>query len=158
MEKKVFNNKYQPGKKIFIGGKVYDLSVMDKCTVEASVQAYLDGTVGKDKVRFELYTIGNTVAMFFHRGFDYTAYHVNRVKYIMDADAFMMTGHEYNKFWMPCPFPLIPGCVYPYPYQIVQGDFLDAYRKSAQILGGSRIKDAWLDISSLSVVLRVQFG
>ena len=64
MKKQIVNNACQPGKKIFIGGKVYDLSAMDKCTVESSVQAYLDGTVGKDKVRFELYTIGNTVAMF----------------------------------------------------------------------------------------------
>ena len=59
------NNNTQIDKKIFIAGKVYDLLVMDKDTVEASVQEYLDSAIGKDRVRFELYTIGNAVAMSF---------------------------------------------------------------------------------------------
>lgn len=62
------NNNTQIDKKIFVAGKVYDLLVMDKDTVEASVQADLDSYAGRDRVRFELYTIGNAVAMFFHRG------------------------------------------------------------------------------------------
>ena len=141
-------------KKIFIAGKVYDLQVMDKDEVEASVQAYLDSAIGKDKARFELCTIGNMTAMFFHRGFDYSAYNADPVKDIMDADAFMMTAHEYEGFKMPRPFPIIPGCVY--PYRIKQADFLDAYRKSAGILGASRIKNVSLDIAPQSIVLRVQ--
>ena len=36
------NNNTQINKKIFIAGKVYDLQVMDKDMVEASVQTYLD--------------------------------------------------------------------------------------------------------------------
>ena len=68
------NNNTQIDKKIFIAGKVYDLLAMDKDTVEASVQTYLDNAFGKDRVRFELCTIGNAVAMFFHRGFDYGPY------------------------------------------------------------------------------------
>lgn len=143
-------------KKIFVAGKVYDLQVMNKNEVEASVQEYLDGAIGKDKVRFELYTTGNMTAMFFHRGFDYSAYNADPVKDIMDADAFMMTAHEYDGFEMPRPFPIIPGCVY--PYRIKQTDFLDAYRKSAKIIGASRIKNAWLDIAPQSIVLRVQVG
>lgn len=156
MKNKVTKNTQQINKKIFIAGKVYDLQVMDKDTVEASVQADLDSYAGKDKVRFELYTIGNAVAMFFHRGFDYTPYNADPTKDIMDADAFMMTAHGYNGFWMPSPFPMIPGCIY--PYHIRQADFLDAYRKSAGILGASRIKNASLDISPVSVILRVQIG
>ena len=154
MNKNIPNNRQIIDKKIFVAGKVYDLLVMDKDTVEASVQADLDSYAGKDKVRFELYTIGNAVAMFFHRGFDYTPYNADPTKDIMDADAFMMTAHGYNGFWMPSPFPMIPGCIY--PYHIRQTDFLDAYRRSAKILGASRIKNASLDISPVSAILRVQ--
>ena len=39
------NNNTQIDKKIFIAGKVYDLLVMDKDTVEASVQTYLDNAI-----------------------------------------------------------------------------------------------------------------
>ena len=154
MNKNIANNRQIIDKKIFVAGKVYDLLAMDKDTVEASVQADLDSYAGKDKVRFELYTIGNAVAMFFHRGFDYTPYNADPTKDIMDADAFMMTAHGYNGFWMPSPFPMIPGCIY--PYHIRQTDFLDAYRRSAKILGASRIKNASLDISPVSAILRVQ--
>ena len=154
MNKNIPNNRQIIDKKIFVAGKVYDLLAMDKDTVEASVQADLDSYAGKDKVRFELYTIGNAVAMFFHRGFEYSPYNADPTKDIMDADAFMMTAHGYNGFWMPSPFPMIPGCIY--PYHIRQTDFLDAYRRSAKILGASRIKNASLDISPVSAILRVQ--
>lgn len=154
MKKKTTNQ--QLSKKIFIAGKVYDLQVMDKDTVEASVQEYLDNAIGKDRVRFELCTIGNAAAMSFHREFDYTPYNADPMKDIMDADAFMMTAHGYNGFWMPSPFPMIPGCIY--PYHIRQTDFLDAYQRSAGILGASRIKNASLDISPASAILRVQIG
>lgn len=154
MKKKSVNTTQQLSKKIFIAGKVYDLQVMDKDEVEASVQEYLDSAIGKDRVRFELCTIGNMTAMSFHRRLDYSAYNADPVKDIMDADAFMMTAHEYEGFKMPRPFPIIPGCVY--PYRIKQADFLDAYRKSAGILGASRIKNVSLDIAPQSIVLRVQ--
>ena len=156
MNKNITNNSQMINKKIFIAGKIYDLQAMDKDTVEASVQEYLDSAIGKGRGRFELYTIGNMTAMFFHRGFDYSAYDADPVKDIMDADAFMMTAHEYEGFKMPRPFPIIPGCVY--PYRIKQTDFLDAYRKSAKILGASRVKNAWLDIAPQSIVLREQVG
>ena len=102
------NNNTQIDKKIFIAGKVYDLLAMDKDTVEASVQTYLDNAIGKDRVRFELCTIGNAVAIFFHRGFDYGPYNADPTKDIMDADAFMITAHEYEGFLMPVPFPTLP--------------------------------------------------
>ena len=104
------NNNTQIDKKIFVAGKVYDLLVMDKDTVEASVQADLDSYA------------------------------------------------EYEGFMMPVPFPTLPVPGFGYPYHISRTDFLDAYRKSARILGASRIKNASLDISPLSVILRVQIG
>lgn len=156
MKKKRTNSTQQSGKKVFIAGKVYDLQAMDKDEVEASVQEYLDSAIGKGRVRFELCTVGNMTAMFFHRGLDYSAYNADPVEDIMDADAFMMTAHGYDDFWMSRPFPIIPGCVY--PYRIKQTDFLDAYRKSAKILGAGKVRDAWLDINPRSIVLRVQVG
>uniref|UniRef100_UPI0040290BDF hypothetical protein n=1 Tax=Bacteroides uniformis TaxID=820 RepID=UPI0040290BDF len=153
------NNKNQIiDKKIFVAGKVYDLLAMDKDEVEVSVQEYLDSAIGKDKVRFELCTIGNMTTMSFHRGFDYTPYNADPAKDIMDADAFMMTAHEYEGFRMPHPFPTLPVPGFSYPYHIGQTDFLDAYRKSARILGASRIKNVSLDIAPQSIVLRVQVG
>lgn len=142
-------------KKIFIAGKTYDLQAMDKDTIEASVQEYLDNAIGKDRVRFRLYTAGNMVSMFFHRGFDYTPYHADPEKEIMDPDAFLITCHGYDGFLMPEPFPTIPS--FGYPCRIDQGDFLDAYRKSAKELGANRIKEVSLDITPHSVVLRVRF-
>ena len=47
MKKKSVNTTQRLGKKIFIAGKVYDLQVMDKDEVEASVQEYLDSAIGK---------------------------------------------------------------------------------------------------------------
>ena len=158
MNKNIPNNRQIIDKKIFVAGKVYDLLAMDKDTVEASVQEYLDSAIGKDRVRFELYTIGNAVAMSFHRGFDYSSYNADPTKDIMDADAFMMTAHEYEGFMMPVPFPTLHVPGFGYPYHISRTDFLDAYCKSAKILGASRIKNASLDISPVSVILRVQIG
>lgn len=53
MDKNIANNSLIMDKKIFIAGKVYDLQVMDKNEVEASVQAYLDSgnRQGQGKVR-----------------------------------------------------------------------------------------------------------
>ena len=158
MTKKSVNTTQYLGKKVFIAGKVYDLQVMDKDEVEASVQEYLDSAIGKDKVRCELCTIGNMTAMSFHRGFDYSSYNADPAKDMMDADAFMMTAHEYKGFMMPHPFPALPVPGFGYPYHISQTDFLDAYRKSAKVLGASRIKNAWLEIKPQSIVLRVQIG
>lgn len=158
MKKKSTNSTQQLGKKIFIAGKVYDLQVMDKDTVEASVQTYLDNAIGKERVRFKLCTIGNMTTMSFHREFDYGPYNADPTKDMMDADAFMMTAHEYEGFMMPVPFPTLPVPGFGYPYHISRTDFLDAYCKSAKILGASRIKNASLDISPVSVILRVQVG
>lgn len=158
MKKKSVNSTQKLGKKVFIAGKMYDLQVMDKDTVEASVQEYLDSAIGKDRVRFELCTIGNMTAMSFHRGFDYSPYNADPAKDMMDADAFMMTAHEYEGFMMPVPFPTLPVPGFGYPYHISQTDFLDAYRKSARTLGASRIKSASLEIKPQSIVLRVQVG
>lgn len=140
-------------KKIFVMGKVYTLTETNISEIEKSVQKSIDDCIVNSKVKFKLYTLGNVAAMFFDRGVDYSVLEADPEKDIIDADAFLLTGHCYNNFFMPQPFPTTPGN---YSYSMLQTDFLDAYKKSAKILGASRIKDCWLEISSNKIVLRVQ--
>lgn len=140
-------------KKVFVMGKVYTITETNISEIEKAVQEDLDAYVGKDKVEFKLYTLGNVVAMYFYRGIDYSVLGADPEKDIIDADAFLLTGHGYNGFFMPEPFPIVPGG---YSYSMLQTDFLDAYKKSAKILGASKIRDCWLEINSNMIVLRVQ--
>lgn len=140
-------------KKIFVMGKVYTMAEANISEIEKSVQKSIDDCIGSDRVKFRLYTLGNVAAMFFHRGVDYSVPGADPEKDMIDADAFLLTGHCYNNFFMPEPFPIIPGG---YSYSMLQTDFLDAYKKSAKILGASKIKDCWLEINSNMIVLRVQ--
>lgn len=151
---KLKNKNKQLNKKIFVAGKVYDMTAMNSAQIEASVQADLDSAFGANRVAFKLYTIGNMAAMFFNRGFDYSQYNADPQKEIMDPDAFVITCHGYNGFRMPVPFPTIPW--FGFPCQIDQNDFLDAYLQSAKKLKASKIRNVGLDISPYSVVLRVQ--
>lgn len=137
-------------KKIFVMGKVYDMTKQD---IESLVQKDLDIYVGEDKVKFKFHTLGNIVAMFFYRNVNYAVLGADPEKDMIDADAFMITGHSCNGFFMPEPFPTIPGG---YSYSMLQTDFLNAYRESAKILGASRIKDSWLEITPNVIILRVQ--
>lgn len=131
-------------------GKVYDMTNQN---IESLIQKDLDDYVGKDKVIFKLHALGNVAAMLFYRNVDYTVLDADPEKDMIDADAFMITGHGYDGFFMPEPFPIIPGG---YSYSMLQTDFLNAYRESAKILGASRIKDSWLEITPNVIILRVQ--
>ncbi|WP_288735233.1 hypothetical protein [uncultured Phocaeicola sp.] len=141
-------------KKIFVMGKVYTMTETNISEIEKSVQKNIDGYVGEDKVRFKLYTLGNVAAMYFYRGVDYASLGTDPKKDIIDADAFLITGQGYDGFFMPEPLPSVPD--FGYPYSMLQGDFLAAYRESAKILGAGKIKDAWLEIRPDVIILRVQ--
>ena len=41
-------------------------------------------------------------------------------------------------------------------YNLDQDEFLKAYRESAEILGASKIDDAWLEVGNSYIVLRVK--
>ena len=140
-------------KKIFVMGKVYTMTETNTSEIEKSVQKSIDDCTGNDNIKFRLYTLGNVAAMYFYRGMDYSILRADPEKDIIDGDAFLLTGHGYNGFFMPEPFPIIPGG---YSYSMLQTDFLDAYKESAKILGASKIRDCWLEISSNMIVLRVQ--
>lgn len=65
-------------------GKVYTITETNISEIEKAVQEDLDAYVGKDKVEFRLYTLGNVVAMFFNRPLDYSTLGANPEKDIMD--------------------------------------------------------------------------
>lgn len=142
-------------KKVFVMGKVYTITETNISEIEKAVQEDLDAYVGKDKVSFKLYTLGNVVAMFFNRPLDYSSLRADPRESIIGEDALIITGDRYNGFIMPSPLPPMPylGHII---YNLEQSDFLDAYKKSAKILGASKIRDCWLEINSNMIVLRVQ--
>lgn len=141
--------------KLFITSKIYDTEKQTIAEIEKAVQEDLDAFIGKDKVEFKLYTLGNIVAMFFNRPLDYSTLGANPEKDINAADALIITGEGYNGFKMPSPLPPMPylGRII---YNLEQSDFLEIYKESAKRLGASKIKDAWLEINPGSIILRVQ--
>lgn len=141
--------------KLFITSKIYDTEKQTIAETEKAVQEDLDAFIGKDKVEFKLYTLGNVVAMFFNRHLDYSSLRADPRESIIGEDALIITGDRYNGFIMPSPLPPMPYLGY-IIYNLEQSDFLDAYKKSAKILGASKIRDCWLEINSNMIVLRVQ--
>ncbi|WP_303236177.1 hypothetical protein [Phocaeicola coprophilus] len=141
--------------KLFITSKIYDTEKQTIAEIEKAVQEDLDAFIGKDKVEFKLYTLGNVVAMFFNRHLDYSSLRADPRESIIGEDALIITGDRYNGFIMPSPLPPMPYLGY-IIYNLEQSDFLDAYKKSAKILGASKIRDCWLEINSNMIVLRVQ--
>ncbi|MFU2375896.1 MAG: hypothetical protein ACM687_07110 [Bacteroidales bacterium] len=142
-------------KKVFVMGKVYTITETNISEIEKAVQEDLDNMVGKDKVEFKLCTLGNVVAMFFNRPLEYSTLGADPRESIIGEDALIITGDRYNGFIMPSPLPPMPYLGY-IIYNLEQSDFLDAYKKSAKILGASKIRDCWLEINSNMIVLRVQ--
>lgn len=141
--------------KLFITSKIYDTEKQTIAEIEKAVQEDLDNMVGKDKVEFKLCTLGNVVAMFFNRHLDYSSLRADPRESIIGEDALIITGDRYNGFIMPSPLPPMPYLGY-IIYNLEQSDFLDAYKKSAKILGASKIRDCRLEINSNMIVLRVQ--
>lgn len=141
--------------KLFITSKIYDTEKQTIAEIEKAVQEDLDAFIGKDKVEFKLYTLGNVVAMFFNRHLDYSSLRADPRESIIGEDALIITGDRYNGFIMPSPLPPMSYLGY-IIYNLEQSDFLDAYKKSAKILGASKIRDCWLEINSNMIVLRVQ--
>lgn len=142
-------------KKVFVMGKVYTITETNISEIEKAVQEDLDKMVGKDKVEFKLCTLGNVVAMFFNRHLDYSTLGADPRESIIGEDALIITGDRYNGFIMPSPLPPMPylGHII---YNLEQSDFLEIYKESAKRLGASKIKDAWLEINLVSIILRIQ--
>lgn len=141
--------------KLFITSKIYDTEKQTIAEIEKAVQDDLDNMVGKDTIRFKLFTLGCVAAMFFNRSVDYSTLGANPRESIIGEDALIITGDRYNGFIMPSPLPPMPylGRII---YNLEQSDFLEIYKESAKGLRASKIKDAWLEINPGSIILRVQ--
>ena len=142
-------------KKFFVVGKVYDTALMTDQEIGDAVQEDLDDYIGSGKVNFSIHTDSNMISLIFIRFTDY--YKQNNIdlsKDMIDADAFMVTGEEYNSFLLPYKFPIAP---FGYsPYTLGQSDFKMAYKESAELLGADKVRWMKMEVTDHSVVLRIK--
>lgn len=142
-------------RKIFVVGKIYDTALMTDQEIGDAVQEDLDDYIGSGKVNFSIHTDSNMISLIFIRFTDY--YKQNNIdlsKDMIDADAFMVTGEEYNSFLLPYKFPIAP---FGYsPYTLGQSDFKMAYKESAELLGADKVRWMKMEVTDHSVVLRIK--
>lgn len=143
-------------KKIFVVGKIYDTALMTGQEIKDAVQKDLDDYIGEGKVDFSIHTDSNMISLIFIRFTDY--YKQNNIdlsKDMIDADAFMVTGEDYNDFHLlPSMFSIAP---FGYsPYKLGQSDFKMAYKESAELLGADKVKWMKMEVTPHSVVLRIK--
>lgn len=141
--------------KLLITSKIYDTETKTIAEIQEEVQKDLDSFVGKNKVEFKLYNLGCVAAMFFNRYLDYSTLGANPKTDINCADSFIISGDGFQGFQLPSPLPPMP-YISLMNYNLDQDEFLKAYRESAEILGASKIDDAWLEIGNSYIVLRVK--
>ena len=142
-------------RKIFVVGKIYDTALMTDQEIGDAVQEDLDDYIGSGKVNFSIHTDSNMISLIFIRFTNY--YKQNNIdlsKDMIDADAFMVTGEDYNGFHLPAMFSIAP---FGYsPYVMSQSDFKMAYKESAELLGADKVKWMKMEVSHYSVVLRIK--
>lgn len=142
-------------RKIFVVGKIYDTALMTDQEIGDAVQEDLDDYIGSGKVNFSIHTDSNMISLIFIRFTDY--YKQNNIdlsKDMIDADAFMVTGEDYNGFLLPYKFPIAP---FGYsPYTLGQSDFKMAYKESAELLGADKVRWMKMEVTDHSVVLRIK--
>ena len=142
-------------RKIFVVGKIYDTALMTDQEIGDAVQEDLDDYIGSGKVNFSIHTDSNMISLIFIRFTNY--YKQNNIdlsKDMIDADAFMVTGEEYNSFLLPYKFPIAP---FGYsPYTLGQSDFKMAYKESAELLGADKVRWMKMEVTDHSVVLRIK--
>lgn len=142
-------------RKIFVVGKIYDTALMTDQEIGDAVQEDLDDYIGSGKVNFSIHTDSNMISLIFIRFTDY--YKQNNIdlsKDMIDADAFMVTGEDYNGFLLPYKFPIAP---FGYsPYKLGQSDFKMAYKESAELLGADKVRWMKMEVTDHSVVLRIK--
>ena len=142
-------------RKIFVVGKIYDTALMTDQEIGDAVQEDLDDYIGSGKVNFSIHTDSNMISLIFIRFTDY--YKQNNIdlsKDMIDADAFMVTGKDYNGFHLPAMFSIAP---FGYsPYVMSQSDFKMAYKESAELLGADKVRWMKMEVTDHSVVLRIK--
>ena len=126
-------------KQIFLGGKVYDLSIIPVQEIMDDVQRRLDTHYGKGRILFTLNVCKQTkeVIINFWRSYN-EWYHPEETNNIFCADMDLITGRGIEGFQVPCMWPTVP---FGYPFSTGIEDFIPCYKKSAKELGASRMKD-----------------
>lgn len=139
-------------KKIFLVGKVYDLSTISVQKIIDDVQSRLDAHYGKGCCVFSInvWKEEKEVTINFWRNYK-DSYNTDD-KSIFCADMDLITGRGIEGFAVPYMWPTVP---FGYLFSTGVDDFIPCYKKSAKKLGASRMKDIMIthDKDNLNVRL-----
>ena len=139
-------------KKIFLVGKVYDLSTISVQKIIDDVQSRLDAHYGKGCCVFSInvWKEEKEVTINFWR--KYKGSYNTDDKSIFCADMDLITGRGIEGFAVPYMWPTVP---FGYLFSTGIDDFIPCYKKSAKELGASRMKDIMIthDKDNLNVRL-----
>ena len=140
-------------KQIFLGGKVYDLSIIPVQEIVDDVQRRLDTHYGKGRILFTLNVCKQTkeVIINFWRSYN-EWYHPEETNNIFCADMDLITGRGIEGFAVPYMWPTVP---FGYPFSTGIDDFIPCYKKSAKKLGASRMKDIMITLDKDNLNVRL---
>ena len=140
-------------KQIFLGGKVYDLSIIPVQEIMDDVQRRLDTHYGKGRILFTLNVCKQTkeVIINFWRSYN-EWYHPEETNNIFCADMDLITGRGIEGFAVPYMWPTVP---FGYPFSTGIDDFIPCYKKSAKKLGASRMRDIMITHSKNNLNVRL---
>ena len=138
-------------KTIYVAGKVYALTSMSSQEIQDDVQSKLDNHLGKDHVIFRISVCENDVIINFWRSYT-ECYHPEERNNIFCPDMDLITGRGIDGFTVPCIWPTAP---FGYLFSTGIQDFIPCYKKSAKVLGASRMKDIQIRHSENNLNLRL---
>ena len=141
-------------KKILLVGKVREIEPSTIMSVQQEIQNDFDSVTGERRVVFSACNPSDNE---FEFTFNRTSLQ-NLVEEgeINSADADTITGTGLNGFRMPEPYPSAPFGSY-FNTFIEIDDFIESYKKSARMLGASRMKDIKLEITPEYVKLKLVY-
>ena len=143
----------EKNKTIYVVGKVYDLATTTVQEIKDDVQSRLDTHYGKGRFLFTLNVCKQTkeVIINFWRSYN-ECYHPEERNNIFCPDMDLITGRGIDGFTVPCIWPTAP---FGYLFSTGIQDFIPCYKKSAKVLGASRMKDIQIRHSENNLNLRL---
>ena len=140
-------------KKIFLVGKVYDLAKVSVKEIKNDVQSRLDTHYRKGCFLFTLNVDkqAKEVIINFWRSYK-ECYHPEERNNIFCIDMDLITGRGIDGFAVPCMWPTAP---FGYYFSTNIDDFILCYKKSAKVLGASRVKDIMIEHSENNLNVRL---
>lgn len=144
-------------KKIFLVAKVHEMEPTTLASVQQEIQNVFDSVTEDEGERRMVFSACNPSDNEFEFTFNRTSLQ-NLVEEgeINSADADTITGTGLNGFRMPEPYPSAPFGSY-FNTFIEIDDFIESYKKSARMLGASRMKDIKLEITPEYVKLKLVY-